>query len=328
VLDVFSGAGGLSVGFAMAGFEVVAGLEWDADAVATFKRIHPHAKVHEEDARSFAFSQYSSRASIVVGGPPCQPWSVGGLRLGEHDPRDGIPDFIRAVREVAPLAFVMENVAGVACSIARSRFDLVVDQLAEAGGGYRVDWRVLEAADYGVPQARKRLVVVGTRPELIFRWPEPSRGLAGQRPHRTAGELVGPLPHGQPNPSIVTYAKRPCLRPDPYHGHLWNGGGRPLNLAKPSPTLLASMGGNKTPWVDTCGIVPDYHAHLCSGGEPRSGAVPGGRRLTVEEAALLQGFPGDIRFAGARSSQYRQVGNAVPPPLAEAVARALVRCIR
>jgi DNA (cytosine-5)-methyltransferase 1 len=135
--------------------------------------------------------------------------------------------------------------------------------------------------------------------------------------------LDASAPTGEPNPAIVTYALRPSLRPGPYHGHLYNGGGRPVDLARPAPTLLASMGGNKTPWVDTLGVVPEYHAHLLAGGEPRSGRVPGARRITVEEAAQLQGFPKGAVFAGPRSSQYRQVGNAVPPLLAEHIGRAL-----
>ena len=85
------------------------------------------------------------------------------------------------------------------------------------------------------------------------------------------------------------------------------------------------MGGNKTPWLDTLGIVPEYHAHLLSGGSPRQGVVPGARRITVEEAALLQGFPAGAQFAGRRSSQYRQVGNAVPPALGKEIGLALRR---
>jgi DNA (cytosine-5)-methyltransferase 1 len=89
--------------------------------------------------------------------------------------------------------------------------------------------------------------------------------------------------------------------------------------------MLASMGGNKTPWLDTLGVVPAYHAHLVAGGPPRQGRVPGARRLTVEEAALLQTFPARTAFVGRRTSQYRQIGNAVPPLLAEHLGLALRR---
>src|SRR5690606_7733132 len=119
----------------------------------------------------------------------------------------------------------------------------------------------------------------------------------------------------------------PSLRPNPYHGQIFNGGGRPIDLDAPAPTLLASMGGNKTPWVDADGIVPEYHAHLSAGGRVRSGQVPGARRITVEEAAGLQTFPTGMRFSGSRSSQYRQVGNAVPPRLARAVGASLLRAL-
>ena len=94
-------------------------------------------------------------------------------------------------------------------------------------------------------------------------------------------------------------------------------------MTEPAPTLLASMGGNKTPWVDTLGVVPAYHAHLRAGGRPREGQVPGARRITVEEAAQLQSFPPGTELAGRRSSCYRQVGNAVPVGLAEVLGYAV-----
>ncbi len=189
---------------------------------------------------------------------------------------------------------------------------------------YDVSWQVVQAADFGVPQNRRRLFVVGVRPGMKFGWPVPTHGPGRPTPYITAGEFVRSEPRGDPNPSIITYAKNPSLRPDPYHGHVYNGGGRPINLARPAPTMLATMGGNKTPWVDTLDIAPAYHAHLLAGGEPREGTVVGARRITVAEAAGLQSFPHWAHFFGKRSSQYRQVGNAVPPLMAEAIAHELV----
>ena len=154
--------------------------------------------------------------------------------------------------------------------------------------------------------------------------------------HRTWDIMPGPVSGdvlsadatvGDPNPSKVTYAKNPVVRPNPFAGLLFNGGGRPLNLAAPAPTVLASAGWNRTPWIDTKGILDEYHAHLRAGGTPRSGIVPGARRLTVTEAALLQTFPASLTFEGTRGSQYVQVGNAVPPDLAAAMARSLAQSL-
>jgi DNA (cytosine-5)-methyltransferase 1 len=342
VADLFAGAGGLSLGFE-AYFQVVSAVELDSDSASTYRKAHEHpgngaaspVKVHEQDICEVDFRQYRGQLDAIIGGPPCQPWSIGGLRRGHSDPRDGMPQFARALYEASPRAFVLENVLGLARGEAKAAFELIEQVLAgkqplarllgdEVGPGakldYEVSWKVLQAADFGVPQNRQRLFVVGVRPGTTFSWPTPLYGPGLQQQHVPAGCVIGAEPRGEPNPSIVTYAANPSLRPDPYHGHVYNGGGRPIDLAKPAPTMLASMGGNKTPWVDTLGLVPGYHAHLANGGKPRSGRVPGARRITVAEAAALQSFPAWVRFAGARSSQYRQVGNAVPPLLAQAVA--------
>ncbi|MGC8627415.1 MAG: DNA cytosine methyltransferase [Acidimicrobiales bacterium] len=345
VVDLFAGAGGLSLGFG-AYFQVVSAIELDSDSASTYRSAHEQlgnsaasrVKVHEQDISEVDFRQYRGQLDAVIGGPPCQPWSLGGLRRGRSDPRDGIAQFVRALYEASPRAFVLENVPGLARGEARATFELIAQVLAgelplafllgdevglEARLDYEVSWRVLQAADFGVPQNRQRLFVVGVRPGTAFSWPRPLYGPGLPREHVPAGCVIGAEPRGEPNSSIVTYAANPSLRPDPYHGHIYNGGGRPIDLARPAPTMLASMGGNKTPWVDTLGIVPEYHAHLVKGGKPRSGRVPGARRITVAEAAAVQTFPAWVRFTGARSSQYRQVGNAVPPLLARAVAAQL-----
>lgn len=321
VLDIFAGAGGLSIGLEEAGFDVVAGAEWDPDACETFAKAHPTADVIEGDVNAIDFRRWRDSVEVLVGGPPCQPWSTGGKRLGTEDPRDGWPAFVRALCEIRPLAFVAENVAGFASGPRREHFASLVAELAALG--FRVRCEVLNAADYGVPQRRQRLMIVGLR-GMDFEFPVPAFGAGRDQPWRVAGTVIDAEPMGTPNPAIVTYARCPDTRPNPYDGHVFNGGGRPIDLSRPAPTLLASMGGNKTPWVDTQEIVPKYHAHLLAGGVPRIGRVPGARRITVEEAALLQTFPVGMHFAGRRSSCYRQIGNAVPPLLAREIGLALI----
>jgi DNA (cytosine-5)-methyltransferase 1 len=322
-IDLFAGAGGLSLGLEAAGIAPVAAVEWCPDASTTYRIHHPEARVVQGDISRLDFRPERGRFAVVAGGPPCQPFSVGGKRLAAGDPRNGIPQFLRALAELQPRAFIMENVAGLTVSTKWPYFQSILAQLEQLG--YQTSWQVVEAADYGVPQTRRRLFVVGAR-EDRFAFPGPTHGPGARYSHVLAGSVVDPhRSWGQPNSAIVTYARRPSLRPGAYHGHLYNGGGRPIELSRLAPTLLASMGGNKTPWLDTLGIVPEYHAHLLSGGSPRQGVVPGARRITVEEAALLQGFPAGAQFAGRRSSQYRQVGNAVPPALGKEIGLALRR---
>lgn len=326
VLDLFAGCGGLSLGFAAVGLDVVAAAEWDEDACASFAKAHPGIELYEGDLTTRSFRGLRGEVEVVVGGPPCQPWSSGGKRLGAGDPRDGWPAFIRVLDEVRPRAFLAENVVGLASGSRRAAFAALLDELGSRG--YRVTAEVVSAADSGVPQRRARLVIVGLADGCAFTFPAPTHGPGRPRPWTAAGEVLGPVPIGQPNRSVVTYARAPDLRPNPYDGHVYNGGGRPIDLGSPAPTLLASMGGNKTPWVDTAGVVPEYHAHLRLGGAPRHGPVPGARRITVEEAALLQTFPPGVELVGPRSSCYRQVGNAVPPRLAEALGRQLLAHLR
>ncbi|WP_051407216.1 DNA cytosine methyltransferase [Nocardia sp. CNY236] len=327
-LDLFAGAGGLSQGLAAAGLDIVGASEMDLDALATYTAAHARFspdkpfQVFEGDIATHSFRSLRGNVAVVAGGPPCQPYSMGGHRRGVLDERDGIPQFVRAVAEVAPEAFLMENVPGLAKSAQLAVLEQVIEQFRKLK--FYVHWRILHAADFGVSQRRQRLLIVGTR-KPGFTWPTPTHGPTTAQPWVTAKELLDPACSvGEPNRAIVTYAKSPDLRPSPWDGHLWNGGGRPINPDGLVPTLLASMGGNKTPWLDGGGVVPTYHAHLLAGGVPRSGIVPGARRITRQEAALVQGFPLDMPWKGRSSSQYRQIGNAVPVQLARAVGSAVV----
>jgi DNA (cytosine-5)-methyltransferase 1 len=326
-IDLFAGAGGLSLGLGRAGLVPVAASEMDEDSLRTYTAAHGRyhggtpLRVFDGDVARHSFTSLRGEVAVVAGGPPCQPYSLGGLRLGGGDRRDGLPQFVRAVREIGPEAFLMENVPGLASGAQVPRLRALLAELADLG--FEVGWRVLHAADYGVPQRRQRLLIVGTR-RPGFTWPVPTHGVGAPRPWVRAGCLLDAgKPFGEPNLTQVTYARNPDLRPSPWDGHLWNGGGRPINPAGLAPTLLASMGGNKTPWLDGGDVVARYHAHLAGGGLPRAGVVPGARRITAEEAAVIQTLPPDMPWAGRRSSRYRQIGNAVPVRLAQAVGEAL-----
>ena len=192
---------------------------------------------------------------------------------------------------------------------------------------------MLNAAHYGVPQARERMFFIG-----MTGGANPARTCADDprlsAKVRTALSLLPPF--GEPGNDTMTGARvvptrEPVMRPTAHSGSLlFNGSGRPLDLDRPAKTLPASMGGNATPIIDQEELdngaepwVVGYHRHLTEGGEPFASAPDRLRRLTVEECAVLQSFPVGFRFQGPRVAQYRQVGNAVPPRLAYAVASAL-----
>lgn len=320
-VDLFAGAGGLSIGLHQAGVEVLCAVEYDKHAAKTFAHRFPEAKVFSQDVRTVDLSPYRGKVDVVCGGPPCQPFSSGGLRNAGDDERDMIPAFIDAVRTVAPRAFLMENVNGLTVGDRRVYLEAALEKLRALG--YNITWQVVNAADYGVPQIRKRLIVVGVK-EGIFEFPEPTHGTAAAQPHLSSGEVLATVISKTSNTAKVTYARNPDTRPNPYHGQLYNGGGRPLDLEQPAPTILASAGGNKTHFLDLHNLVPTYRAHLGRGGAPQTGELPGARRLTIEESAALQTFPADMVFLGPQSSQYRQIGNAVPPGLAVVIGQALV----
>lgn len=323
MIDLFAGAGGLSLGLRRGGFSLLDAIEQDGDACASFTSLHKEMKIEPRPIEEISFNPHRGEVALLAGGPPCQPFSNGGKRQGKSDPRDGLPEFLRAITEVQPDAVLIENVPGLLSGRRRAYFGSLIRSLRSRR--YKVTWLVLNAVEYGVPQKRSRLFIVGSR-RGRFEFPRPTHGGRAKRAYVRSGSVLDPAEiDGLANSSIVTYARNPDIRPSPYDGHLFNGGGRAIDLNGPAPTILASAGGNKTPFVDTAEVVPAYHAYLLAGGVPRSGRVDGARRITVNEAAALQTFPRRVRFAGPRSKQYTLVGNAVPPRLARAVGGELCR---
>ncbi len=323
-IDLFAGAGGLSLGLKNAGWNVVAAVEVDKYAVATHHQNFPSTQGIRCDVRDVDWSKFRG-IDLVAGGPPCQPFSVSGKQLGQEDLRDMVPEFVRIVSEVHPQAFIMENVKGLASVKFKDYLNNAIKDLKALG--YNVSHTVLNSADYGVPQFRERLFIVGMR-DGEFKFPKPTHGPGRKHPWVTVADAINDAPYDTPNVAKVVYCKNPILRKSPNAGMLVNGKGRPLNLNMPSLTIPASAGGNRTHIIDKDEVLLKYHASLMNGGKSNSGIVPGCRRLTLRECARIQGFPDSFDFVGPKSKQYSQVGNAVPPLLAEAVCRSVRKQVK
>ena len=335
-ISLFSGAGGMDVGFVRAGFEVVAANELNPYACATFRENHARTKLFEGNIGDSINALTSIKdVDVLFGGPPCQGFSVAG-KMKSDDPRSQlIFSFAEVVERLQPRAFVMENVKslGTLSKFSEIRADLV-SRLQKSG--YSVQIHLLNAKDFGVPQARERVFFMGVRTANLKSLSSAFRRRQKEAP--TLRQVIISLgkPGSPQNDRIcnakVTLAKKPVLRKSPYAGMLFNGQGRPLNPDGWASTLPATMGGNRTPIVDEQHLyenkpswVEAYHAHLMKGGEPKQTAVVPSylRRLTINEVALLQGFPTSYKFCGPNSKIYSQIGNAVPCDLAQTVANVI-----
>lgn len=305
----------------MAGWNALAASDFDAAACSTYRKNFENVNVIEGDIRRVDWTSFRGKIDLVAGGPPCQPFSVAGNQKAHQDERDMLPEFVRAVREIRPKLLLMENVAGLTTAKHLPYLHAKLEELRELG--YQVDYKVLNSADFGVAQERFRVIILGSQSSMP-EFPPPTHGSLSE-PYVSAQAALLDVPQDEPNTAIVTYAKNPIIRPSPWAGMLVNGGGRPINLAKPSQTIPASAGGNRTHIIDSEGILLDYHAELISGGSPRHGRVPSVRRLTVRESARIQSFPDSFNFCGQKSAVYRQIGNAVPPLLGKEIGRALLQ---
>lgn len=383
-IDLFCGAGGLSYGFQQAGFIIAAGIDNDMDACEThaancFSRTlcldiqtvkSPQALMEELEV---------PRVDVIIGGPPCQGFSLAGqarIRSLSKEMQDEIHarnylyrEFVRFVGDLKPLFFLLENVPHlnsfsdgiIARAIARD-FDAL---------GYCVySPLLLEAADFGVPQKRRRLFIIGSRVGWVYRPPRPTHGTV--RPVRTLADAIADLPPVQAPSLVEELVYTPCERPDldvsGEYAALMRSAIPPSqqtvlfdHVVRPvreddAEIFCAMRPGDryrdvdpryrryalkrsqrdgryhfadryyKLRWDQPCGTIT---AHMAKDGYryiyPDHDQA---RTLSVREAARVQSFPDHFRFAGYRTSRFRQIGNAVPPLLAEAIARALARAIR
>lgn len=295
-LDLFAGCGGLSLGFESVGFETT-GYEMNAAAVKTYN--HNLSGTCYQSKLHVGVEYPDAEYDVVIGGPPCQPFSVGGFQLGKFDERDGFPIFIDAVRRLNPRMWLFENVRGMLYSN-KQYFDHIIKELKK--DGWEITFGLVNAVNYGVPQNRERLVVVGHKTN--FNLP------AGIADKTTVGDAIGKMINKvKDEKKILTasmdrYIKKyeiasSCINP------------RDLYLDRPSRTLTCR---------NLAGSTGDMIRVKLSDGRRR--------RISVREAARLQSFPDHFIFQGTESDQYNQIGNAVPPLLARAIANAMKSKLR
>ena len=297
IVSLFSGAGGLDLGFIQAGHDIIWANDFYSDAVETYKtNIGNH--IICKDIKEIPASSIPD-CDIIIGGFPCQGFSVANTGRKEDDQRNELyKEMIRIIQEKQPLFFLAENVKGI-LSLGKGKvFDMIISDFTSLG--YKVSYRLLNAADYGVPQKRERVVIVGVRRDIDFTYefPEPSfneEGTNGKNKWISVDEALKNIPNpDEPNSLYNHVYSKFKLK---FNGYLGN---RAINPDKPAPTVTA-RGDDKG------GVVVLHHPN-------------NQRRMTCRELATIKGFPLDYYFYGNKSSVYRQIGNAVPAPLAKAVA--------
>lgn len=330
-ISLFSGAGGMDLGFRRVGVEVVWANDFNRAACETY-RANLGDEIRCGSLMDFDYAKLPD-CELVFGGPPCQGFSVAG-KMDPADPRSRLVfEFQKVVEAKRPRVFVMENVAALG---RLAKFEAVRRRLLDGYRrlGYSVRFEVLDSQHYSTPQRRERLIMIGTtEPSDHIRFPERQSGLVTARQVLLQFDEPGTGNNQGVCEARITLARNPVLRSSPYAGMLFNGLGRPIDLSRPCQTLPASMGGNKTPIIDTRLLrdehAPDWlaslHRKIVKGTLGPSTKVPSFlRRLTVSEAAALQGFPSDFVFCGSQCEKFRQIGNSVPPPFAEHIARVAV----
>jgi DNA (cytosine-5)-methyltransferase 1 len=384
-VELFVGAGGLAMGTANAGFHHVAVIERDREACRTLRinkerQVEPISRWHliQDDVKNLRFPLLSEDVDLVAGGPPCQPFSIGGKHGAYNDSRDMWSEAVRAVRELQPRAFVFENVRGLARPSLANYFHYIQLQLQHPelsrfrgedwnshlgrlerhhtnsifdGLRYNLLYRVLNAADYGVPQKRERVIIVGFRSDLNVEWsfPEPTHSQdALLFDQHVTGEYWDR--HG------VSTIDRPGTPPSAVARITKLRHALPLLAELPWKTVRDAIGDLPDPELDGARCEIANHQYM-PGAKPYCGhtgspldepaktlkagdhGVPGGenmlvrpdgsvRYFTVRESARLQTFPDNFVFQSVWSESMRQLGNAVPVTLGEVVARSVAQALR
>ncbi|MGB3852703.1 MAG: DNA cytosine methyltransferase [Tunicatimonas sp.] len=304
-IEICAGAGGQALGLEQAGFKHIALVEIDKPACETLRYNRPSWNVIRADIRSFSGTAYhNSGVDLLAGGVPCPPFSDAGFQLGQHDERDLFFEALRLVKEINPKAVMLENVRGLFNRKFKPYREEIKNCLRQ--NGYQTDWRLVNSSDFGVPQLRPRTILIAMKPEYFkhYEWP-----LKKVTP-KTVGEVL----YGDMASQGWLYAEQWKQLADGIAPTLV-GGSKKHGGADLGPTRA------KKQWlslhVDGKGVADS---------PPVNGFV-GMPRLTVKMAAKIQGFPDDWIITGKKTPAYRQIGNAFPPPVAEAIGKKIKQAI-
>lgn len=341
VADLFSGVGGMSQGFIMSGFEIDIAIEFDKEIAGSFKKNHPHTDVYAKDIRDVDFSNLHKKhpdIDVVMGGPPCQGFSQKGKRLSLNDPRNFLfRQFVKFVEEFSPKYFVLENVPNIITTENGYFKDEIIASFNTLG--YEVCCGILSAIDFGVPQDRKRAIFIGQKEKLEIELPKSN----GRR--NTVKDAIFDLPfiRSGEGKEPSSYDKAPttplqkALRGD--CTILYNHIATKHNAVALRRMAMVPIGeGRKVlpKEEQTKSIYSGTYCRLLENevastittrfDTPSSGRFTHpllNRCLTIREAARLQTFPDSFIFYGSKTCQMKQVGNAVPPYLAYAIAQVI-----
>lgn len=341
VLDLFCGAGGLSYGFKSAGFDILLGIDNDAKALETFELNHKGSKSLHYDITQITYKKHinpllnDKQIDVIIGGPPCQSMSISGLRKFD-DPRNKLYlSYINLVKEIQPKAFVIENVPGLVGLFKGQIKDSIIEKFTDIG--YHIKYKILCSADYGVPQIRKRVIFVGTK-YGEFEYPTINSNII------TCSMALSDLPTLEYE--LGTEVSEYALPPQNQYQKLMRKHSKiVLNhvAAKHSDKVkkiisLVPDGGNYKDLPHEYRNSRNFHVAWTrfSSNKPAPTIDTGHRHHfhykynrvpTVRECARLQSFPDDFKFLGNKTQQFRQVGNAVPPLMAQAVAEQLKKML-
>jgi DNA (cytosine-5)-methyltransferase 1 len=342
VVDLFSGCGGLSYGFEQAGFDVILGIDNWEDSLKTFAINHPNSKTFlanlgESSVASICKKNGLSKGNIdvIVGGPPCQGFSIAGKR-DHNDPRNSLyKAFVDFVRYLKPTLFILENVPNLVSMSQGEIKDTIIKDFSNLG--YNINYQILKASDYGVPQNRRRVFFVGTTSKKKFEFPNPT--FQKESDKITAAEAIGDLPENTlmdglkyPNLAKSEYQKKMRTNSSGIYNHfatdhsektkeviaLVPDGGNYKNL----PKHLQGTRKVNIAWTRLNSKKPSFTIDT---GHRHHFHYSYNRIPTVRECARIQSFPDTFKFLGTRTSQYKQVGNAVPPLLAYVLGKELLK---